>query len=149
MFLYLYIYLNIVTILSFLSTSCSILMFLYLPHTPQACHSYQFLHRTPTPLIPAECSLVHITQPGDTDPITFQITKACLRKNAHFENFVFVISQLNMHPILKILVYNPHNYPLIMGVDTRSFKIGCILSCGIMKTKFQKCAFYLRHALFQ
>ena len=36
--------------------------------------------------------------------------KACLRKNA--------ISQLNMHPILKILVLTPHNFQNVRFSDT-------------------------------
>ena len=46
--------------------------------------------------------------------------KAWLKKG-HFENFVFVISQLKLHPILKILLSTQHNYPLIIGGRHKNF----------------------------
>ena len=36
-------------------------------------------------------------------------SKAWIQKNVNFENFVIVISQLKLPPILKILVSIPHN----------------------------------------
>ena len=36
--------------------------------------------------------------------------KACIQKNVNVEKFVSVISQLKLHPILKILVSTLHNY---------------------------------------
>ena len=50
------------------------------------------------------------------------LSKGFNSKNAYFENFVFVISQLNIHPIFKILVSTPHNYPLIMGGGHKNFE---------------------------
>jgi hypothetical protein len=47
--------------------------------------------------------------------------KAWIRKKVNFENLVFVISHLNIYPILKILVSTPHNYPLIMGGRHNNF----------------------------
>ena len=39
-------------------------------------------------------------------------------KNVNFEDFVFVISQLILHPILKILVSTPHKgWPKINLTD--------------------------------
>jgi hypothetical protein len=48
--------------------------------------------------------------------------KGCNSKNAYFDKFVFVILQLNNHPILKICVSTPHNYPLIMGGRHKNFE---------------------------
>ena len=47
--------------------------------------------------------------------------KAWIRKNINFENFDFVISQLNMHPILNNLVSTPYTYTLIMGCRHKNF----------------------------
>ena len=43
------------------------------------------------------------------------VSKAWIQKNVNFDNFIFIISQLKLHPILKILVSTPHDYSLIMG----------------------------------
>jgi hypothetical protein len=48
--------------------------------------------------------------------------KVWIKKIVNFENFVFVISQLNIHPIFKILVSTPHNYPLILGGRHKNFE---------------------------
>jgi hypothetical protein len=46
----------------------------------------------------------------------------CPKKNETESFFVFVIQQLNIHPILKILVSTPHNNPLIMGGRRKNFE---------------------------
>jgi hypothetical protein len=68
--------------------------------------------------------------------------KGCNSKNAYFENFVFIIYQLNTPPIFKICVSIPHNYPLIMGVRHKNFKDWMNIELWNYKTKiFKICAF--------
>jgi hypothetical protein len=52
-------------------------------------------------------------------PNIADLHKAWSNKNANFDNFVFVISQLNIHPILKTLVSTPHNSE-VQGVPKKT-----------------------------
>ena len=45
--------------------------------------------------------------------------KSGSKKNVDSEHFVFVISQLKLHPILKILVYTPTYLPPNYGGETQ------------------------------
>ena len=74
----------------------------YFPHTNNIIYNKIYISSYIFYLYGSFCKL------GNWDrSIYIDIYKAWIKKNANFKYFVFVISELKLHPILKILVSTP------------------------------------------
>ena len=67
------------------------------------------------------------------------------QKKWDWTNFIFVISQLNIHPIFKILVSTPHKYGVIMGSRHTNFEDWMNIDLLNYENKICSVSFFLGH----